>query len=338
MKVLVDGQAKDLRSVWMEGHTVKLIDQRFLPGDLRFFEAKDVESVASSIRDMVVRGAPAIGATAVYGMLQAHQQGKDLESVADILRKTRPTAHDLFFGVDYMLSGLKDGKDGSKLAQSYVDSIVAECKLIGLKGEELISKGARILTHCNAGALATVDYGTALAPIRFAKYSGKNPFVFVDETRPLLQGSRLTSWELKQEEIEHRIIVDNAAGHFMAKGEVDMVIVGADRIALNGDAANKIGTYEKAVLAKENGIPFYVAAPWSTFDPNIGSGKEINIEERGEDEVLEYFSKDIAPDGAHARNPAFDVTPARYITGIITDKGVLEPSDIQARLDKQGKA
>ncbi|MCK5548137.1 MAG: S-methyl-5-thioribose-1-phosphate isomerase [Thermoplasmata archaeon] len=333
MKVKIEGKPRDLRSVWLEDDIVKFIDQRSLPGKLEFYEARDISEVAYSIKNMVVRGAPAIGAAAAYGMLLAHLQNGDMEGAADALRRTRPTAHDLFFAVNHMLSGLKKGTaNARKLAEDFVDAIVDECRNIGVQGEKLISDNSRILTHCNAGALATVDYGTALAPIRAANDSGKKPFVFVDETRPLLQGSRLTSWELSQEGIEHRIIADNAAGHFMAKGEIDLVIVGADRIALNGDAANKIGTYEKAVLAKENGIPFYVAAPKTTFDPKTETGKEIDIEERDEAEVLEYFSKGIAPDGARARNPAFDVTPNRYITGIITDKGILKPSEVKERM------
>ena len=191
----------------------------------------------------------------------------------------------------------------------------------------LIKSGSKVLTHCNAGALATVDFGTALAPMRVAKRQGKRFFVFVDETRPRLQGANLTSWELMQEGIDHAIIADNAAGHYM-KSEVDLVIVGADRIASNGDAANKIGTYEKAVLAKENGIPFYVAAPISTFDPRISSEKGIPIEERSQKEVLRIGSQSIGPKGAKALNPAFDVTPARYITGFITESGIIKPSRV----------
>jgi translation initiation factor eIF-2B subunit alpha/methylthioribose-1-phosphate isomerase len=330
MKVIVKGETKELRSVWMEKGNIRFIDQRHLPRILEFYEAKDFNEVAFAIKDMVVRGAPAIGATAVYGMAQAHLQNKDLDAVGDVLKGTRPTANDLFFAVDYMLSNMKqDAVDPVRLAESYVDSIVDECKSIGINGEKLIPDGSRILTHCNAGALATVDHGTALAPIRMANSNGKKISVFVDETRPLLQGARLTSWELIQEGIEHSIIADNAAGYFMAKGEVDVVIVGADRIAMNGDAANKIGTYEKAVLAKDNGIPFYVAAPRSTFDINLESGEGIEIEERAENEVLEYFSRDAFPEGASARNPAFDVTPHKFITGIITERGVLKPPEIK---------
>jgi translation initiation factor eIF-2B subunit alpha/methylthioribose-1-phosphate isomerase len=205
-------------------------------------------------------------------------------------------------------------------AHSYVDSTIEKCRKIGEVGEKLIAQGSRILTHCNAGALATVDWGTALAPIRMAK--DRDIFVWVDETRPRLQGL-LTSWELKQEGIKHALIADNAAGYFMSMGEVDMVIVGADRIASNYDVANKIGTYEKAVLAKENGIPFYVAAPASTFDEGISDGRKIKIEERDAEEVTKIF--DYVPD--EVRNPAFDVTPAKYITGIITENGIIKPSD-----------
>jgi translation initiation factor eIF-2B subunit alpha/methylthioribose-1-phosphate isomerase len=330
MKVNVEGVIRDLRSVWMENGIVKLIDQRLLPRTLEFYEAKDHEEVAFAIKDMVVRGAPAIGATAVYGMAQARLQNRDIEVVGETLKATRPTANDLFFAVDYMLANMKqDAVEPVTLAESYVEAIVDECKSIGVHGEELISDGFSILTHCNAGALATVDYGTALAPIRMANSNGKKISVFVDETRPLLQGARLTSWELLQEGVEHSIIADNAAGYFMASGEVDAVIVGADRIAMNGDAANKIGTYEKAVLAKDNDIPFYVAAPRSTFDVKLETGKGIKIEERAESEVLEYFSKDAFPEGARARNPAFDVTPSRFISGIITQKGVLKPSEVR---------
>jgi translation initiation factor eIF-2B subunit alpha/methylthioribose-1-phosphate isomerase len=212
-------------------------------------------------------------------------------------------------------------------AKRYADDIIDKCRKIGENGAKLIKSGSKVLTHCNAGALATVDFGTALAPMRIAKRQGKRFFVFVDETRPRLQGANLTSWELMQEGIDHAIIADNAAGHYM-KSEVDLVIVGADRIASNGDTANKIGTYEKAVLAKENGIPFYVAAPISTFDPRISSEKGIPIEERSQKEVLRIGSQSIGPKGAKALNPAFDVTPARYITGLITESGIIKPSRV----------
>ena len=305
--MLVEG--KEMRSLWWDD-TLKLIDQRKLPFQLKIFEASSVEKVAYAIKKMVVRGAPAIGCAAAYGMALA----EDKEKAARMLKRTRPTAHDLFYAVDYMM----ENEGRIEAAHRYVEDIVEKCRKIGEIGEKLIKHGSRILTHCNAGALATVDWGTALAPIRMAK--DKEIFVWVDETRPRLQGL-LTSWELKQEGIKHAVIADNAAGYFMREGEVDMVIVGADRIASNHDVANKIGTYEKAVLAKENGIPFYVAAPISTFDESILDGKKIKIEERDAEEVTKIFDY-IPPE---IRNPAFDVTPAEYITGIITEEGIIKP-------------
>ena len=305
--MLVEG--KEMRSLWWDD-TLKLIDQRKLPFQLKIFEASSVEKVAYAIKKMVVRGAPAIGCAAAYGMALA----EDKEKAARMLKRTRPTAHDLFYAVDYMM----ENEGRIEAAHRYVEDIVEKCRKIGEIGEKLIKHGSRILTHCNAGALATVDWGTALAPIRMAK--DREIFVWVDETRPRLQGL-LTSWELKQEGIKHAVIADNAAGYFMKEGEVDMVIVGADRIASNHDVANKIGTYEKAVLAKENGIPFYVAAPISTFDESISDGKKIKIEERDAEEVTKIFDY-IPPE---IRNPAFDVTPAEYITGIITEKGIIKP-------------
>ncbi len=312
--MLVNG--KEMRSLWYENDSLKLIDQRSLPAKLEIFEAKDENEVAYAIKEMVVRGAPAIGCAAAYGIAMA----KDKQKAAEILANTRPTARDLFHAIEYMLDKIKHGEDALKAAEEYVEGIVEKCRKIGEHGKKLISPNARILTHCNAGALACVDYGTALAPIRMAK--DKNPFVWVDETRPRLQGL-LTSWELEQEGIEHAVIADNAAGYFMEKGEVDLVIVGADRITSNYDVANKIGTYEKAVVAKENDIPFYVAAPLSTFDKSIKSGRDIEIEERGEEEITKIFSWKPKK----VRNPAFDVTPAKYITGIITEEGIINPAE-----------
>lgn len=328
MKVKIKNKTENIRAVWMEKNVVRMIDQRKLPFQLKFFNAKNYRDVAFAIKNMVVRGAPSIGAAAVYGIAQADMQKKNISKVAKVLRKTRPTAHDLFYGIDYMLNEIKSGKNAKNSAEEYVEKLVNECRMIGVHGEKLIKNNYGILTHCNAGALATVDYGTALAPVRFAHYNKKNVFVFVDETRPRLQGM-LTSWELLNEGIKHRVITDNAAGHFMRKKEIDMVVVGADRIAGNGDFANKIGTYEKAVLAKENSIPFYVAAPISTFDFKIKNGEEINIEERNENEVLYIKGKRIAPDSAKAFNPAFDVTPSKYVTGYITEKGVLKSNEIR---------
>jgi len=247
----------------------------------------------------------------------------DLDDTAKKLRKTRPTAYDLFYAIDYMIDKIKNGKDALDAANDYTQDIVDRCRRIGENGEKLIKNGMKILTHCNAGALATVDYGTALAPFRLAHKKGKKFFVYADETRPRCQGL-LTDWELEQEGIPHVVIADNAAGHFMKNGDIDMVITGADRIAKNGDFANKIGTYEKAVIAKENDIPFYVAAPISTFDKTIENGSQIIIEERGREELSKINGKIIMPEWTKVRNPAFDVTPAEYVTGYITEKEILK--------------
>jgi len=329
MRVIVGNEVKEVRSVWYEPGQVCFIDQRKLPGSYTYFYAKSVDEVAYAIKDMVVRGAPAIGIAAAYGMALAWEKGDDLVKTYEILKNTRPTAHDLFYALNYMIDEYKKGKDLVDSAEKYADEIIAKCRAIGVHGEKLIEDGYRILTHCNAGALATADWGTALAPIRMAHRNGKKVTVWVDETRPRLQGASLTAWELLNEGIEHYVIADNAAGYFMWRGEVDMVIVGADRITRNGDVANKIGTFEKAVLAKELGIPFYVAAPMSTFDFSIADGKEIPIEERSEDEVHYIKNIRITPINSWARNPAFDVTPAKYITGIITEKGIFKPEEIE---------
>jgi translation initiation factor eIF-2B subunit alpha/methylthioribose-1-phosphate isomerase len=311
---------KDRRALWFEDGELKLIDQRKLPFKLEIFTAKTVDDVSFAIKEMVVRGAPAIGAAAVYGIVLGKN---NYEKTADILKKSRPTANDLFYAIDFMLKKIKSGEKPLDTANYYVEDIVNRCRRIGLNGEKLIKNNMKILTHCNAGALATVDYGTALAPLYIAHRNGKKFFVYVDETRPRCQGL-LTDWELEQEGISHAVIADNAAGHFMKNGEIDMVITGADRIALNGDAANKIGTYEKAVIAKENNIPFYIAAPISTFDKKIKSGKEIIIEERVREELTVIYNKKIMPDYTKVKNPAFDVTPAKYITGFITEDGILK--------------
>lgn len=311
---------KDRRALWFENGELKLIDQRKLPFKLEIFTAKTVDDVSFAIKEMVVRGAPAIGAAAVYGIVLGKN---NYEKTADILKKSRPTANDLFYAIDFMLKKIKSGEKPLDIANYYVEDIVNRCRRIGENGEKLIKNNMEILTHCNAGALATVDYGTALAPFYIAHRNGKKFFVYVDETRPRCQGL-LTDWELEQEGISHAVIADNAAGHFMKNGEIDIVITGADRIASNGDAANKIGTYEKAVIAKENNIPFYIAAPISTFDKKIKSGKEIIIEERGREELTTINNKKIMPDYTKVKNPAFDVTPAKYITGFITEDGILK--------------
>ncbi|MCD6541923.1 MAG: S-methyl-5-thioribose-1-phosphate isomerase [Thermoplasmata archaeon] len=320
---------KEYRSLWFEDGKLLMIDQRKLPFEFSIFEARSVDDVAFAIKDMVVRGAPAIGCAAAYGIVLAEKN--EIEVAFTKLANTRPTAHDLFHALEYMRRKIEEGEDPLDAAEKYVEQIIDKCRKIGEYGETLIQDGARILTHCNAGALATVDYGTALSPMRVAKRRGKKIFVYVDETRPRLQGS-LTSWELKNEEIEHVVIPDNAAGYFMERGEVDMILVGADRIAMNGDFANKIGTYEKAVLAKENDIPFYVAAPLSTFDRNLGRGEDIVIEERGEDEIRRIRDTEIFPEWVKVKNPAFDVTPARYVTAFITEKGIIKPDEITEKL------
>ena len=330
MKMVVDGQERKLRAVWYENGIVRMIDQRKLPVSMEIFDAKNANDIAYSIKDMVVRGAPAIGVTAAYGLAMSKIQGENMEDIEKLLASTRPTAFDLFKAISFM----KRENFELNASERYANEISGRCKKIGEYGNALIKDGSRLLTHCNAGALAVLDWGTALAPMRVAKESGKNIFVYVDETRPRLQGARLTAWELGQEGIDHAIIADNAAGFYMNRGEVDLAIVGADRICSNGDFANKIGTYEKAVLAKENNIPFYVAAPASTFDFKIKSGAEIPIEERGEDEVLEINGVRHSPQTSRAKNPAFDVTPAKYVTGYITEYGIFRSDEFNKLSNK----
>ncbi len=311
---------REARALWFEKGKIIFIDQRKLPYKLEYYTAENVDDCCFAIKEMVVRGAPSIGAAAVYGMVLGFN---DLEKTAEKLKKTRPTAYDLFYAVDYMLDKTKNSNNPLNAANAYVEDIVDKCHKIGLNGEKLIKNNMKILTHCNAGALATVDWGTALAPFYVAHRKGKKFFVYADETRPRCQGL-LTDWELEQEGIPHVVIADNAAGFFMKNGEIDMVITGADRITANGDFANKIGTYEKAVLAYENDIPFYVAAPVSTFDKNIKSGNEIIIEERGREELAVINNCKIMPDYTKVRNPAFDITNNKYVTGYITEKGIFK--------------
>lgn len=326
MRVIVNSEPREMVAVWCENGVARFIDQRKLPDSLEIFDAPTADMVAEAIKTMVVRGAPAIGCAAAYGMALAMDRGEDVHKAATLLRSTRPTANDLFYAINWMIE-MGPQLGAMEAAEKYTGDIVDKCRRIGENGADFIKDGDSVLTHCNAGALATVDIGTALAPIRAARDQGKNVFVYVDETRPWLQGSRLTAWELTNESIPHAIIADNAAGHFL-KNDVDSVIVGADRIAANGDFANKIGTYEKAVVAKENGIPFYVAAPRSTFDFSISSGEQIKIEERREEEVTSFRDVRIAGEGERARNPVFDVTPAKYVTAIITEEGVFGPAEI----------
>lgn len=329
------------KTVWWQDGAVHLIDQTLLPLEQRVVVCRSVEDVAHAIRSMQVRGAPAIGATAAFGMALAAQQAigdtaailAALESSSAALAATRPTAVNLFWALQRMrwraqeLAGMTPAAlRAAMLAEA--EAVAAEdeagCRAMGQFGAALIPPGAGILTHCNAGALACVSYGTALGVVRAAWERHGDIQVFVDETRPFLQGARLTAWELDQEGIPMTLITDNMAGHFLHAGKVQCVVVGADRIAANGDVANKIGTYSLAVLAKENGVPFYVAAPLSTIDYGIASGEQIPIEERDPAEVTSWRGVQTAPVGVRAAHPAFDVTPARYVTAIITERGVAE--------------
>lgn len=332
MKATVDGVRKDIRAVWFENGKVMMIDQRELPSRLVIVGFPAYPAVAEAIRNMTTRGAPSIGATAAYGMCLAALNGDDLAQAAKDIKAARPTAYDLFHAVDWMTARLAEGADPVKAADEYAALTVEKCSLIGKYGAELIEDGMKLMTHCNAGALATVDVGTALAPMRVAHDAGKDFFVYVSETRPRLQGMQLTAWELWQEGIDHRIIPDGASAYYMSQG-VDFIITGADRIAANGDFANKIGTFDKAIVAKHFGIPFYVAAPVSTFDPATASGKDIVIEQRSQDEVRYVGGTRIAPEGSQALNPAFDVTPAELVTGFITEKGILRPDEIGVMRD-----
>lgn len=327
------------RTIEWRDDKVIMIDQTRLPGEEIYNEYDDFQSVAEAIRGMIIRGAPAIGVAAAMGVAlgardiiaDTHESFfRQLDNVCDVLARTRPTAVNLFWGIERMkrVAHANADKDlGSIRALLKAEAISIEqedlqiCRAIGSHGAPLIREGATVLTHCNAGGLATAGYGTALGVIRAAHEAGKNIRVVADETRPWLQGARLTAWELMKDNIPVTLISDNMAGWLMKKGEIDCVVVGADRIAANGDTANKIGTYSVAVLARENRIPFYVAAPISTLDLSLGSGDEIPIEERHPHEVTHLRGLPIAPEGVVVRNPAFDVTPAKYITAIITEKG-----------------
>ncbi|MEK6972799.1 MAG: S-methyl-5-thioribose-1-phosphate isomerase [archaeon] len=348
MLVKTNSGLKHYKTLWLEGRNVKMINQLRIPHKFEIVTLKNYKETAEAIRNMTVRGAGAIGISGAYGVYQAVCEANEknylqyVKNAADSLKSTRPTAYDLFYSVDHVLEAIKkaDNFEEAKKAALEDSEMLAEAnansgKKIGQYGERLIKNNFRILTHCNAGWLGFVDWGSAIAPIYAAKRNGKKMFVFVDETRPRLQGARLTAWELENEGIPHAIIADNAAGYYMQKGEIDMCIVGADRILThNGLTANKIGTYEKAVLAKENGIPFYVAAPTSTFDLK---SKEIPIEERSQDEVLyvEGMHKGrmekvaISHKNAKAKNPAFDTTLSKYITAFITEKGIFKPNEIK---------
>jgi methylthioribose-1-phosphate isomerase len=331
-----------LPTIAWEDDAIVMVDQRKLPSAEVYVRCKTGSDVAKAIKAMVIRGAPAIGVAAAMGvaleMRRSKQSGTkqfvtEFQKTCDVMASTRPTAVNLFWAIERMKRCLSEGalagesveqlKARLKLESERIhDEDVASCRAIGRHGAALVPTEARVLTHCNAGALATAGYGTALGVIRGAIEAGKRVTVLADETRPFLQGSRLTAWELLKDGIETTVITDNMAGALMRDQQVDLVVVGADRIAANGDTANKIGTYTVAVLAKEHGIPFYVAAPWSTIDLAAADGSHIPIEERAAKEVTHVGSSRVAPDGARIRNPAFDVTPHRYITAIITDRGV----------------
>ncbi|HET7438190.1 MAG TPA: S-methyl-5-thioribose-1-phosphate isomerase [Nitrospira sp.] len=334
---------------WKNG-AVRLLDQSRLPESIEFLDCRDVDAVAVAIRELKVRGAPAIGVTAAMGVALGAQSiasteydvfAKTLFTICDRLAATRPTAVNLFWAIERMkqkLVALRAEPIASikaalmKESQAILEEDIALCKAIGRHGAGLIQTGQTVLTHCNAGALATAGYGTALGVIRAACEQGKNVQVIADETRPVLQGARLTAWELMQDQIPVTLITDNMAGSLMRQGKIHLCVVGADRIAANGDVANKIGTYSVAVLAKAHGIPFYVAAPYSTIDLRTKSGADIPIEQRNPLEVTTiHGSQPIAPTGVAVYNPAFDVTPAELISGIITERGVFKPSELAQR-------
>jgi methylthioribose-1-phosphate isomerase len=332
-----------MRSIEWYNDKVRMIDQRLLPAEFRLVEYDDYRKVAQAIRTMVIRGAPAIGAAAAFGMAlaarESHAQDRnrllaDLRAAAEILRAARPTAVNLSWAITRLLRRAEAESDPAAIpsavlaeAQALADEDVEINRRLGEHGATLIRDGDMILHHCNTGALATVDYGTALGVIRTAHEQGKRVRVLVDETRPRLQGARLTAWELQQLGIPFTLIADNAAGHFMRTGQVDIVLVGADRVAANGDVANKIGTYKLAVVAQANGIPFYPCVPTSTIDLSLSTGDDIPIEERPAEEVtgITYQGRPIVPEGVQVGNPAFDVTPHRYVTGIVTENGIAYP-------------
>jgi len=309
---------------WQKGQ-LKLLDQRLLPLKEDWKILRNYQEVAKAIKEMIVRGAPAIGCVAAYGfVLGVKYNGENWEKVYHTLKNTRPTAVNLFNVLEEMKEAFLRKEDIEKKAKEIEERELIACKKMGEEGNKLIPYKAKILTHCNTGALATAGWGTALGVIRSAHYSGKNIFVWVDETRPYLQGARLTAWELVKEKIPHKIITDNSAGFLMQRREVDLVIVGADTITLNGDVANKIGTYTLAILAQFHKIPFYVVAPTSSFNFHLEKGEEIIIEKRDEQEVKQCGGCPVAPKESPAENYSFDITPASLITAIITEKGVIE--------------
>lgn len=303
---------------WKDG-VLELLDQRLLPGEEKWVAYRDYREVARAIKEMVVRGAPAIGCTAAYGVVLGARQGAPMEEVIATLRATRPTAVNLFWALDRMARTPRERLEAEAVAIHQED--IAACLAIGDHGAKLLPDGV-VLTHCNAGALATGGYGTALGVIRSAHRAGRRIRVFADETRPFLQGARLTAWELQKSGIDVSVITDGMSASLMRRGEIQSVVVGADRIAANGDTANKIGTYAVALAARRHGIPFYVAAPRSTIDLKTPDGDGIPIEERDEREVTHVANQRVTPAGVGVRNPAFDVTPAELIDAIVTEAGV----------------
>lgn len=328
---------------WLDSGLVSMIDQRVLPHEVRYNEYKDPVSVAGAIKDMVIRGAPAIGAAAAFGLALVPWHDKngelqgiytELDQAAEVLRESRPTAVNLFWAIDRMMKLVKEGSYSS--VNELRDVLLNEAQLIAdedakinlticKNAQPLIPEGAVIFHHCNTGSLAAVDYGTALGIIRVAHEEGKNVFAYVDETRPRLQGARLTAWELLQYGVPFKVVADSTSGHYMRTQKVDLCLVGTDRVAANGDVANKIGTYNLAVVAHENNVPFYVGLPKSTIDMNTPSGDLIKIEERPPQEVTHVGTWQITPDNTPVGNPAFDVTPAKYINAFITEDGIVYP-------------
>jgi methylthioribose-1-phosphate isomerase len=339
-----------LPTIDLQDDVIVMVDQRKLPAQEVYVRCRTAPEVAKAIRTMVIRGAPAIGVAAAYGIALGmkrstakgtNQYAVEFQKFCDLMAATRPTAVNLFWAIDRLKSvfaaAAQAGESPDEItarllreAQAIHDEDVANCRLMGGHGAAIVPDNARVLTHCNAGALATAGYGSALGVIRAAVEQGKRIAVFADETRPFLQGARLTAWELVRDGINTTVITESMAGPLMRAKEIDVVVVGADRIAANGDTANKIGTYTVAVLAHEHGVPFYVAAPLSTIDLATPDGDTIPIEERDQREVSHLGSSRITPIGAHIRNPAFDVTPHRYITGIITERGILRPPYIES--------